>query len=55
MQAADGLGEVPQRVGALVAVLGGVGLGADAERVDDDDEGAAGVAVVRTGRHRPRC
>ena len=39
VEPAGGLGDVPERVRARVAVVGGVGQLAGAAGVDDDDEG----------------
>ena len=49
------LGQMDERVRAGVAVLGRVGQGADATRVEDDDERAStgDVSGARTG-HAPR-
>ncbi len=41
VQPADALGDVRERVGAGVAVVGGIREGADAAGVEDDDSGPA--------------
>ncbi len=46
-QAAAALGDVDQRVGPLVAKVGGVGQAADADGIQDDQDGA----VDRSTRH----